>query len=594
MLSLLEKTSIYNEVEELEYILEQGNISTVYQPIVSLIDTTIIGYEVLSRGPAGSPLQSPDKLFETARNHNKTWELELLCRIKGIERAVNLDKNKYLFINVDPHIFKDENFKKGFTKEFLQKHNMSPEAIIFEITEKTCIEDYKSFKAALNNYIEQGYKIAIDDTGSGYSGLKMLTEAKPHYIKIDMDLIRNINEDSFKQSLIECFVKLSEVTNMKLIAEGIETEAELTTLINLGVYAGQGYFISRPAAAFLDISNKIKSIIQNSNRLKHTNTCISNYIGEIIRRDSFFTIDTCCEDLKKYFDTKEEINGACIANNGFPVGLVMKHTLNSALATQYGVAVFSKRPISLVMDTSPMIVDYYTPVSEVSRAAMARKNDKLYDYIIVIKNNKYHGIVTIKSLLNYTTALECNYAMQLNPLTELPGNTIIESNIKNVIENGRECCILYFDLDNFKAYNDTYGFENGDKIIKYTAQLISSEVKSLFPHNGFVGHIGGDDFVCILENPLKNCEKLCKSIIKRFDTEVLDFFNEKDRVNGYIESFDRQGNKELFSLTSLSIAGIYGTLSDFSNAEEVGSVIAAIKKDVKTIQESCYLIKLSV
>lgn len=273
MINSLVKISNNNEVEELKNIIKNKNILTVYQPIVSLSDGRIIGYEALSRGPVDSSLQSPDKLFKAAQIHNKTWELEQLCRVKAIEKAAGIEKNKYLFINVDPYIFKDEKFKKGFTKEFLAKHNMSPDCIIFEITEKTCIEDYKSFKKALNNYVDQGYKIAIDDTGSGYSGLKMLNETKPHFIKIDMDLIRNINEDSFKQSLIECFVKLSEATNMKLIAEGIETKEEVETLINLGVYAGQGFFIGRPAATFLDISNLVKDFIIRCNKLKNNISC---------------------------------------------------------------------------------------------------------------------------------------------------------------------------------------------------------------------------------------------------------------------------------------------------------------------------------
>lgn len=409
MLKTIVNISKYKEMEELENILNNKNISTVYQPIVSLLDGKIIGYEALSRGPVDSPLQSPDKLFKAAQIYNKTWELEQLCRIKAIERAANLEKNKYLFINVDPHIFKDEKFKKGFTKEFLAEHNMSPDCIIFEITEKTCIEDYKSFKQALNNYVDQGYKIAVDDTGSGYSGLKMLNETKPHYIKIDMDLIRNVNKDFFKQSLIECFVKLSEATNMKLIAEGIETEEELRTLINLGVYAGQGFFISRPAGTFLDISKSVIDLIIKHNKFKDNiyYNCKSNNIGEIIRRDKPFDSEICCSEIKEYFDSND-ITGACIVENEIPVGIIMKHTLVSDMAVKLGADVLTNCPVSLVMDSNPLIVDYHTPVNEVSRMAMCRKTEKIYDYIIVIDNNKYCGIVSIRSLLNYTTMPEYN------------------------------------------------------------------------------------------------------------------------------------------------------------------------------------------
>lgn len=270
----MNKTSdnaINYELLELERILINEDISTVFQPIVSLKDGKVIGYECLSRGPANSPLHAPDKLFNTAVTYHRLWDLELLCRVKAIERARNIGEDKFLFINVDPHILKDEKFKKGFTKEFLAKHNMSPETIIFEITEKTSIEDYKTFKGALENYMEQGYKIAIDDTGSGYSGLKMLVETKPHYVKIDMDLIRDIDKDSFKQELIKCFVSLAAVTRMKLIAEGIETREELLTLIDLGVYAGQGYFLQRPAETFRGISDDIKDIIVKHNKLNENN-----------------------------------------------------------------------------------------------------------------------------------------------------------------------------------------------------------------------------------------------------------------------------------------------------------------------------------
>lgn len=407
-----------------------------------------------------------------------------------------------------------------------------------------------------------------------------------------MDLIRNVNEDFFKQSLLECFVKLSEATNMKLIAEGIETEEELKTLINLGVYAGQGFFIGRPAGIFLDISNSVKDLIIKCNKFKDNlyYNCQSNSIGEIVREDNPFTSKTHCGVIKEYFDSND-VTGACIVDNEIPVGLIMKHTLDSALATQYGVAIFTKRPVSLVMDSNPLIVDYYTPVNEVSRIAMSRKTENIYDYIIVTNNNKYYGIVSIRSLLNYTTMLECNYARQLNPLTELPGNTVIQNTINNILRTKRSCCILYFDLDNFKIYNDTYGFENGDRILKYTAQLINVKIKSFFPYNGFVGHVGGDDFVSVIDNSIEECEKLCEEIIEEFDKSILDFFNEKDKNNEYIEAIDRSGKKDKFPITSLSIAGVHGEFNSFPNPEEVGVSVATIKKEVKHIIGSCYLIK---
>lgn len=421
---------------ELTQILKGKKITTVFQPIVNLKTAEILGYEALSRGPLNSPLYLPDKLFKAAEIYNKSWELESLCRTKAIEKSSGIGKDKYLFLNVDPQIFKDEKFKKGFTKEFLAIHNISLDSIIFEITEKSAIEDYNSFKIALDNYVKQGYKIAIDDTGAGYSGLKTLSEIKPHYIKIDMDLIRNIDKDTFKQAIMKAFVSLASITDMKLIAEGIETQEELITLINLGVYAGQGFFLLRPAATFVDIPEKIKYLITKTNGINQANVNNSFInIGSITRKDIGFSSSTLSNDLNNFFNEKS-VTGVCIVENDKPVGLVMKHYLNLILAKQYETSDFLKRPISFVMDSTPLIVDYYTSISEVTKLAMDREPELLYDYIIITKNMKYHGVVTIKNLLENTTILEKRYLKELNRSDAVCENlTIKNGGLTNIGNN---------------------------------------------------------------------------------------------------------------------------------------------------------------
>ncbi|MCH3964071.1 MAG: GGDEF domain-containing protein [Clostridium sp.] len=573
---------------ELEKILDNKSINTVFQPIVSLKDASIIGYEALSRGPKNSPLHSPEKLFSAAECFGRIWELELLCRLKAIEKANIIDKNKFLFINVDPKIFKDERFRSGFTKDFLKDNNMCPDSIIFEITEKTAIEDYKSFKTALDNYVNQGYKIAIDDMGTGYSGLKTLMETKPHYIKIDISFIKDIDKDAFKQELVKTFLSFANSTNMKVIAEGIETESELLKLISIGITAGQGYFLQRPSGTFLDISESVKEKIIKYNKIEN-NKFDKNYVGNIVQRNPAFPLSATGRDMKKFFDSSG-VTGACIEKNGYPVGLIMQHNLDYVLATQYGLSVFLRRPVSLIMDCSPLIVDYYTDISDVSRVAMERDPKKIYDYVIVTKKNKYYGIVTIKNLLEYTIEFEKNHAKNLNPLTGLPGNEIINKTIDNMINCNSNFFLIYADLNNFKTYNDTYGFENGDKVLKFTARLIEEQIKKFCIYNSFVGHIGGDDFVCIIENQGEICHELCKNIISEFDLKILDFFNEKDKNNGYIESFDRKGNKDIFPLTSIALGCMYGNFSRFKDIDEIGVYMSKIKKKAKKNKNSSYVV----
>ncbi len=316
-----------------------------------------------------------------------------------------------------------------------------------------------------------------------------------------------------------------------------------------------------------------------------------NYIGQIVSEEPSFILSIPCRLIKDYFDLSKATGACIIDSNGVPVGLLMEHTLNSMLATQYGNAIFYKRPASIVMNRSPLIVDYITPINTVSKLAMKRDDSTLYDYVIVTKDNKYRGIVTIKRLLEHITTLERNYARELNPLTGLPGNAIIFNVLNDVIKSCKIFCILYFDLNNFKTYNDTYGFENGDKVIKFTANLLEKYIKGESPSNSFVGHIGGDDFISILEAPFQTCIDFCKNFNNKFDDGILQFFNKTDITNGYILATDRKGNKDVFELTSMSISGMYGNFHRFSDGDSISQYITSIKKQVKSEKRSAYFIE---
>lgn len=111
----------------------------------------------------------------------------------------------------------------------------------------------------------------------------------------------------------------------------------------------------------------------------------------------------------------------------------------------------------------------------------------------------------------------------MNPLTELPGNSVIDRLLNHIINDKSNYSVLYFDLDNLKIYNDIYGFENGDEIIIFTWNIIQHEIKSLFGNEGFIGHIGGDDFIFVKKHSYEECEILCKNIIARFESEIKDF-----------------------------------------------------------------------
>ena len=176
---------------------------------------------------------------------------------------------------------------------------------------------------------------------------------------------------------------------------------------------------------------------------------------------------------------------------------------------------------------------------------------------------------------------------RVSPLTGLPGNVQIQAEMKKRLLNKEEFAMLYLDLDNFKAFNDVYGFLNGDEIIKFTAKTIVKNVDELTKEDSFVGHIGGDDFVAIV-SANEDYENICQNIIAEFDKGVVKFFNDEDIERGYLEVPNRKGVIEEFALTSISIGVVVADKGRFHNVLEIGEVGAQVKHLAKTTVGSAY------
>ncbi len=567
--------------EALEYIIDNQQIKTVFQPIISLRDGSILGHEALSRITCESEIKNADMLFSVAGECKRLWELELLCRTKALEAAYKFmipPYNKKLFINVNPNTMHDDNFRKGFTREFLMQYEIAPHNVIFEITERNVITDMDGFMATIDHYKGQDYRIAIDDAGAGYSGLNLISDVNPNYIKLDMKLIRGIDTDSLKFALVKGMVELSKASNISLIAEGIETYEELDTLVNLGVQYGQGYLIQKPDAQVKEIDQEVLQALKKVN-LKRNHIYQSNISDIYIRNLCTYTrtinsrekvsdvYDICVNDPDSF--------GLCVVEDDMPVGIVVREKLALKLSGNYGYALYQNKYISKIMDNDFLVVDHSTPVSVVSSMAMSRPNDKLYDFIVVTENEKYIGTVTIKDLLKKTTEIEISAARHQNPLSGLPGNLIIEQKLSQCIENNLEYSVAYLDIDNFKAYNDVYGFENGDLVIKLLADILKKRIS----RDQFVGHVGGDDFAVIIYKYVS--EEYFKDIVRQFESDVLSLYSQEDTANGYITTTNRHGQLERFPLITLTVVAVNNRERSFSNVFELTAMLAALKKIAK-------------
>ena len=468
---------------------------------------------------------------------------------------------------------------------FLINYNIDPSSILFEISEKNAVSDLDGFKKTIEHYKKQNYEIAIDDAGAGYSGLSLMADVHPHYIKLDMKLVRDIDKDTYKKSLVKCLYEFCCLTNVALIGEGIETESELRTLIDIGVHYGQGYYIQYPKNEIMPLKPYVLEAVHASNAHKnHIYRSVSNYyIGNLCCEGITVSPTDLAGNVFNYFLRNESMMGVTVLDDDRRVlGIVTRSGIESKLSGQYGYSLFSKRPIGNIMDKEPLITEADTAIDIVSKLAMARKQQKIYDMFVVTKAHCYLGVVTVKDLLEKVMEMEVFNSRQLNPLTGLSGNLTIEKNFEKFIRSKEAHTILYIDLDNFKAYNDTYGFANGDKVIQFVANLL----RELVPLNNFIGHIGGDDFVVILDT--YDCEDLANNFISRFNEGIRAFYHNADLKKGYIKTKNRKGETERFPIMSVSIAGVNTKHRYFSDIPELTEYASALKKLCKLEWKSCY------
>lgn len=269
-MNIAEKTEITKkQKKELDDIIANKRVYPVFQPIVNLMDGEIHGYEALSRILKPDYIEDTETLFQIALCQERTWELEKLCRKRIISRysdfAENMKKGK-LFINVNPMVLMDESFKANFTRKQLEKYGVCPEKIVIEITERNSVDNLDKFINAVQHYKHEGYQIAIDDIGSCYSGLNIVCNTHPHYLKVDIQLVRDIDRNHMKYAIVKGLVEMARSSGISVLAEGIETKAELTTLIELGVTYGQGYFLGRPKTILSLTDREVKDFIHQSKK----------------------------------------------------------------------------------------------------------------------------------------------------------------------------------------------------------------------------------------------------------------------------------------------------------------------------------------
>jgi len=561
-------------------IIRHCRLTPYFQPIVDLQTGKIIGYESLIRGPSDSPLHPPSILFETAIRLNRLVELEILCRDTNIQFFARLQLPGKLFLNVSPKALMQPDFPRGFTAQSLTTHGLESNRLVIELTEDFPIFDIELVRNALEHYRKSGFQVALDDLGTAYAGLRLWSELKPDYVKFDKYFIQSINRDPHKKYLIQNLQDIAANTGCMTIAEGVETIEEYYTVQSLGVAYGQGYYFGKPSAS-PPVSLPFDLLLKPNNQLPVNYEWGTKSVSCLLKTTPTVPSHTSLNEIGDLMENYPELMSLPVVDDGFPVGILHRRHVWDLLASRFGRDLFGKSPISSldIIERDALRTETVVPIEQLSQTITNEGKDIQGNLFVITEKGRYRGVGLVVDLLKQITEMQIRNAHYANPLTLLPGNVPIEKKIEQYLAENQEFTVCYFDLDNFKPFNDVYGYCRGDMAIRLTATILKA---GCHPQKDFIGHIGGDDFIIIFCS--ENWQDRCQRIMARFADEITGLYDDMHQHAGGIDAADRQGNATRYSFISLSIGATHypGNNSIFSH-HDISSQAAEAKKQAKKI-----------
>lgn len=233
-------------VATLKRVLELGDVRAVYQPILDIVERRVLGLEALARFPRGRA-SGPETMFRVAQERDALWRLERLCRRRAVEGLPALRPGQLLFLNVEPDGLSDPELLEDGFRSLLERAGLTPRDVVFEVTERSAMRDFDAMRRTLAAFRDHGFRLAMDDVGSGYAGLQAIAELSPDFLKVDMALVRDLDRHPIKRELVATIRRFADATGITLVAEGVETAEELESLLASGVRCAQGFLFARPA-----------------------------------------------------------------------------------------------------------------------------------------------------------------------------------------------------------------------------------------------------------------------------------------------------------------------------------------------------------
>ncbi len=582
--NLLKSIESSSPTQALDAILQQRDVEIVFQPIIRINTGELFGYEALTRPPPHSGFSSPGELFSAVADSSLFTKFEIMCCERAVQAFAELDLPGRLFLNLSPATVIEAQAGSQRALRFLRSAGIDPGRIIVELTEIHRASDVERLGDALMALRELGAAVAIDDLGQGFSSLWLWSKLHPEMVKVDMHFVQGVHRDPIKFQFLRAIQQIADSCGCRLIAEGIEDKSDLLVLRDMGVALGQGFVIAKPEpgpSRAIDpmllalLRSRGIAVFPEQSRIP-TNRLVT--AERLVLQVAPISPLTSSDEILQRFEQFPDTHALAVVADGSPLGLINRHAFISRYIRPYQKELFGKRPCTMYMDAKPLQLDRSHTIREISEILMRSDPRHLADGFIITDNGKYIGLGSGQDFIREITTMQVDAARYANPLTMLPGNVPIDEHMERLLHARVSFVVAYCDLNHFKAFNDTYGYRRGDEMIKLTARTLSAVCD---PSSDFIGHIGGDDFILLLQTA--EWEDQCAEALKTFAREAQYLFDESDRLRGTLGGEDRSGNPLSYPLTSLAIGVVVVSPENYHSHLDVSSAAAVAKKQAKHI-----------
>ena len=570
-------------------ILSRKALRSVYQPIVSLGNGRVLAHEALIRGPTDTALVNPDALFAAAAAEGLTLELEKACIATVVKHWSPPANDQRLFVNLSAQaiLYHVGMHSASGIVSALEAAQVSPAALVIEVTEHERVTDVARLVSVADELRALGLRFALDDFGEGHSNLRLWSELRPEFVKIDKYFVNQVDLHARKVQTIRGLVRLAEVFGSKLVAEGIETDVELRIVRDLGIELGQGYFLGRPqpqpAAETLPeaasvLSSAVIAVLPEITRTAGAELTVRRLALHVPP----LPMQATNEDVANAFAEDPARRAVALVDGTRPVGLISRQAFVDRYAKPFHRELYARKPAMAFANSTPLLLDQHTGIEGLTAVLTSSDQRYLTDGFILTDAGRYMGLGTGEQLVRMVTEVRIEAARHANPLTFLPGNIPITEHIERLMGAGASFVACYCDLNDFKPYNDHYGYWRGDEMIRLVARTLIANCDA---RRDFVGHVGGDDFVVLFQSDdwLARCER----VVETFNALAVELFDPDARERGGIEAEDRHGINRFFGFTTLSIGAVPVRQGRFDRPEQVASAAAAAKHNAKA--SSCGL-----